>query len=213
MNNLDFYKEFYFREIDRKNELNNVINIPILIITGIISVHFYFYTQQIQNSFKIYLFILSFIAGVSIIYSTFYLLKSFSNFFKNHSYKELNEMKVIYKFERDLITEQSKVEDAEKLFSESLVEQLSDCESHNFLINKTRTEDIAKSKIGIFISVITSILFSIIFLISILTMETKEETNKSSVKPVSTVQQPQSLLIKNSKELPGMRITSIKKKI
>ncbi len=45
-------------------------------------------------------------------------------------------MKVIYKFERDLITEQSKVEDAEKLFSEYLAEQLSDCASHNFLINK-----------------------------------------------------------------------------
>lgn len=48
MKNLDIYKEFYFREIDRKNELNNIINIPILIITGIVSVQYYFYSQQLK---------------------------------------------------------------------------------------------------------------------------------------------------------------------
>jgi hypothetical protein len=48
MKNLEIYKEFYFREIDRKNELYNIINIPILIITGIVSVHLYFYSQQVE---------------------------------------------------------------------------------------------------------------------------------------------------------------------
>lgn len=146
MKNLEIYKEFYFREIDRKNELNNIINIPIIIITGIISVQFYFYSQQIENSLKIYLEVLSIISALSILYSIFYLLKSFGNFFKNHSYKELNEMNSIYKYERELIKEQKKIADAESLFLEYLNEQFSDCASHNFLINKTRTEDIAKSK-------------------------------------------------------------------
>jgi hypothetical protein len=166
MKNLEFYKEIYFREIDRKNELNNIINIPILIITGIISVQFYFYNQQIENSLKIFLEVLSLICALSILYSMFYLLKSFGNFFKNHSYKELNEMKSIFNYEKDLIKEQIRIEDAENIFLEYLSEQFSDCASHNFLINKTRTEDIAKSKKGIFISIICTILFSIIFLIT-----------------------------------------------
>lgn len=211
MKNLEIYKEFYFREIDRKNELNNIINIPIIIITGIISVQFYFYSQQIENSLKIYLEVLSIISALSILYSIFYLLKSFGNFFKNHSYKELNEMNSIYKYERELIKEQKKIADAESLFLEYLNEQFSDCASHNFLINKTRTEDIAKSKKGIFISIICTILFSIIFLISIITMAKKTENTKPIVKPVTTVQQPQSVLIKNSKQTKETPKTNIKR--
>ncbi|WP_291104070.1 MULTISPECIES: hypothetical protein [unclassified Flavobacterium] len=211
MKNLEIYKEFYFREIDRKNELNNIINIPILIITGIISVQFYFYSQQIENSLKIYLEVLSIICALSILYSIFYLLKSFGNFFKNHSYKELNEMNSIYKYERELIKEQTKIADAESFFLEYLNEQFSDCASHNFLINKTRTEDIAKSKKGIFISIICTILFSIIFLISIITMAKKTENTKPIVKPVTTIQQPQSVLIKNSKQTKETPKTNIKR--
>lgn len=211
MKNLEIYKEFYFREIDRKNELNNIINIPIIIITGIISVQFYFYSQQIENSLKIYLEVLSIISALSILYSIFYLLKSFGNFFKNHSYKELNEMNSIYKYERELIKEQKKTAVAERLFLEYLNEQFSDCASHNFLINKTRTEDIAKSKKGIFISTICTILFSIIFLISIITMAKKTENTKPIVKPVTTIQQPQSVLIKNSKQTKETPKTNIKR--
>ena len=140
MKNLEIYKEFYFREIDRKNELNNIINIPIIIITGIISVQFYFYSQQIENSLKIYLEVLSIISALSILYSIFYLLKSFGNFFKNHSYKELNEMNSIYKYERELIKEQKKIADAESLFLEYLNEQFSDCASHNFLMPICKNE-------------------------------------------------------------------------
>lgn len=209
MKNLEIYKEFYFREIDRKNELNNIINIPILIITGIISVQFYFYSHQIENHLKIYLEFLSLICLLSIIYSVIYLLKSFSNFFKNHSYKELNEMNAIYNYEKELIKEQAKITDAESFFLEYLNEQFSDCASHNFLINKTRTEDIAKSKKGIFISIICTILFSIIFLISIITMAKKTENTKPIVKPVTTIQQPQSVLIKNSKQTKETPKTNI----
>lgn len=211
MKNLDIYKEFYFREIDRKNELNNIINIPILIITGIVSVQYYFYSQQIENYLKIYIEFLSLISLLSIIYSVIYLLKSFSNFFKNHSYKELNQMNTIYNYEIELIKEQAKIKDAESLFLEYLNKQFCDCASHNFLINKTRTEDIAKSKKGIFLSVICTILFSIIFLISIITMAKKTENTKPIVKPVTTIQQPQSVLIKNSKQAKETPKTNIKR--
>ncbi len=211
MKNLEIYKEFYFREIDRKNELNNIINIPVLIITGIISVQFYFYSQKIENYLIIYLEFLSLICLLSIIYSIIYLSKSFSNFFKNHSYKELNEMNAIYNYEKELIKEQAKIADAESFFLEYLNEKFCDCASHNFLINKTRTEDIAKSKKGIFISLISTILFSIIFLISIITMAKKTENTKPIVKPVTTIQQPQSVLIKNSKQTKETPKTNIKR--
>jgi hypothetical protein len=211
MKNLEIYKEFYFREINRKNELNNVINIPILIITGIISVQFYFYSQQMEIYIKIYLEVLSIICALGILYSIFYLLKSFSNFFKNHSYKELNEMNSIYKYEKELINEQDKIAVAENLFLVYLNEQFSDCASHNFLINKTRTEDIAKSKTGIFVSIISTILISIIFLITNITMAKKNENTEPVVKPVTTVQQPQSVLIKNSKQTKQIPKTNIKK--
>jgi len=120
-------------------------------------------------------------------------------------------MNSIYKYERELIKEQTKIADAESFFLEYLNEQFSDCASHNFLINKTRTEDIAKSKKGIFISIICTILFSIIFLISIITMAKKTENTKPIVKPVTTIQQPQSVLIKNSKQTKETPKTNIKR--
>ena len=97
------------------------------------------------------------------------------------------------------------------MFLVYLNEQFSDCASHNFLINKTRTEDIAKSKTGIFVSIISTILISIIFLITNITMAKKNENTEPVVKPVTTVQQPQSVFIKNSKQTKEIPKTNIKK--
>lgn len=161
MENIELYKEFYFFEINRKHELNNAVNIPILILSTIVSIHFYLFNQSMDCCTLYFGKLISIITIFGIIYSIYYLISSFSNFIKNHSYREIAEMKVVYEYE--IIQKNNKNE-----FANYLKEEFANCASHNFLINKQRTEDIAKSKKGIFICLISTFLFSIIYIISIL---------------------------------------------
>lgn len=161
MENIELYKEFYFFEINRKHELNNSVNIPILILSTIVSIHFYLFNQLMDCCTLFAGKLFSCITTLGMIYSFYYLISSFSNFFKNHKYREIAEMKVVYEYE--IKNEVNKNE-----FENYLKEEFANCASHNFIINKQRTEDIAKSKKGIFVCLISTFLFSIIYIVSIL---------------------------------------------
>lgn len=161
MENIEMYKEFYFFEINRKHELNNAINIPVLILSIIVSIHFYL-SNQSMNCCVLYIGkLLSFISILGMVYSIYYLIRSFSNFNKNHQYREISDMKSVYEYE-------IKQKENKEEFNNYLKEEFAHCSSHNFKINKQRTEDIAKSKKGIFFCLISTFIFSITYLISIL---------------------------------------------
>lgn len=161
MENIELYKEFYFFEINRKHELNNAVNIPILILSTIVSIHFYLFNQAMDCCTLYVGKLISIVTAFGIIYSIYYLISSFSNFFNNHTYREIAEMKTVYDYE-------IKNKDNKNEFENYLKEEFANCASHNFKINKKRTENIAKSKKGLFVCLISTFLFSIIYIISIL---------------------------------------------
>lgn len=167
MNNTGLYKEFYFREIDRKHELNNAVNVPILLISGIITVHFYLYSLKIDNCTLLLCKVLSGICLCSLIYSIYFLSLSFSNLYKTHTYEEIANMSKLHTYQQNLLLEKKKKK-AIKDFNKYLDEELSRCAGENFIINQTRSRDLAKAKQGIFISIILTIILSIIFIISII---------------------------------------------
>ena len=105
---------------------------------------------------------------LSIVYSVYFLLKSFSNLLKSYHYKELANIDKILNYENELKNEQKKIKNAKILFEEYLKKELADCATCNFLINKIRTEDIAKSKKGIFIAIIATFILSTNYIISLL---------------------------------------------
>src|SRR5690606_27380838 len=105
---------------------------------------------------------------LSIAYSVYFLLKSFSNLMKSYHYKELANIDEILNYENELKNEQRKKNDAKFLFEEYLKKELAGCATCNFLINKVRTEDIAKSKKGIFIATIGTFILSANYIISLL---------------------------------------------
>ncbi len=166
--NLSLYKEFYFREIERKNHLNNAVNIPILVITAIISIHFFLFSQNLNSDLLNFGKIISSLNFTSILVALYYLTKSFSNLISTHTYREIADMGKFREYEIELIKEQQKISDAKFLFDKHLITEFSQCARHNFNVNKNRTEDLAKSKITIFISVFLTIIFSIIYIISII---------------------------------------------
>lgn len=155
------YKEFYFFEINRKHELNNAVNIPVLILSIIVSIHFYLFNQSMNCCILFVGKLLSSISILGMVYSIYYLISSFSNFIKNHHYREIADMKSVFEYE--IKKKENKVE-----FDNYLKEEFAHCASHNLKINKQRTEDIAKSKKGIFVCLISTFLFSIVYIISIL---------------------------------------------
>ncbi|WP_339835856.1 hypothetical protein [uncultured Flavobacterium sp.] len=159
--NIELYKEFYFFEINRKHELNNAINLPILVLTLIFSINFYLLNQELSEKIVCVVKLLTFISFLSITFSIYFLISSFSNFAKSHSYLELANMSEVLSFDeahKDSVFE----------FQKFLKEEFAKCSSHNFTINKNRTEDLANSKKGIFISLISTFIFSIVYLVSIL---------------------------------------------
>mgnify|MGYP001038044828 CR=1 FL=1 len=167
MSNLNLYKEFYFREIDRKNDLNNAINIPILVITVIISIHFYLFNEVLNPNVLDFGKVLGSINFITIIVSMLFLIKSYSNFYIMHTYRELSDMGNYHQYEESLNSELGDAKLAQMEFESHLVAEFSECAKHNFNVNKKRTEDLAKSKKFLFFAVFLTIILSIIYIISI----------------------------------------------
>lgn len=181
MSNTDVYKEFYFKEIERRNQLNDAVNLPILIISGITSIHVYFYSQLPKEHLLIFI-LFSILAFLSGLYSLFYLLRSFSNFFYNHKYQELADMNLFLEFEQKLLNSEIKDSAFEK-FENHLNNELADCHKINFAVNVKRMEDIAKSKKGIFWAIVFTLIFALTFMTSkYIDMSQKPEPKKTETK-------------------------------
>src|SRR5690554_4855897 len=89
MNDLDFYKNIYDRELNRRKNLDDSITIPVGIISLLIGLISFFYTNAdykviIMNDY----FILS-LFGLSILSMTMsiiFIIKSYNNFLRGFNY-------------------------------------------------------------------------------------------------------------------------------
>jgi amino acid permease len=207
MNSIDFYKELYFREIDRKYQLNNDINIPILLLSAIVTIQTFLYSQKIDVKIFTICVIISSVSSLFGIHSLYFLFMSFSNSFKTHKYKEIANAKSYYDYEIDLINQNPEIATFE--FDKYLTQELAECSAHNFEINRKRTENLAQAKKSIFFAVIFSLLLYIIFSISIIINMSDEKPKETTSTEKTTAEAqpkgPQSVYIKNSKEVPNRK--------
>lgn len=202
MNSKDFYKELYFREIDRKHQITNDVNIPLLLLSAVVSIQSFLYSNEIAYVTLVICLIISIITALFGSWSLFYLFKSFSNSFKTHRYKEIADAKSYHIYELELKKKFDNSE-AETKFQEYVIKELADCAGYNFNVNRKRTEDLAKAKIGIFFCVIFTLILCITFSISILSNmpeEQKPTTDNTAQQPSAETQSqgPQSVYIQNS---------------
>ena len=173
INTLDFYKELYFKENERKKEFDNFVNLPILIYTTIVAVNLFvlekFTTEASTTEFINYLLkLLVAITLLSIGYSIFWLLKSFVKFPKSYIYDEIANPMEIFDYELNLREEQDNLENAELLMNNYLKKTFMDCANSNFLINQKRSDYYAKSKNGIFIGVLSTSSIILIYFIKLI---------------------------------------------
>ncbi|MDH6250985.1 hypothetical protein M2347_000712 [Chryseobacterium sp. H1D6B] len=170
---LDFYKEIYFKENEKKKEFDNLVNVPILIYTTIVVVNLFvlekFMKEPSAIEFTNYLLksLVAITLG-SIGYSIFCLLQSFVNFPKSYIYKEIGKPKEIFDYELNLREEQETLEDAELLMNNYLKDSFMDCANTNFFINQKRSDYYAQSKNGIFLGVVSTMLIIFIYFIKLI---------------------------------------------
>lgn len=173
MDKIQLYKEFYFKELSRKIELDNAVNMPVLTITTIITLNTYFIKETTDSVNKFIIF-LSVGVFISITISLFKLAKSFFNLGQTNVYCELNNMETYYKYQKEL-----KEVNKESEFDIYIEERFALCAGHNFEVNKSRTVDLAKGKRWLFYTIALTFLSSLVYIYSVVDKQnTKEEINK-----------------------------------
>jgi hypothetical protein len=161
---LEFYKQFYLKELSARTELNNAVTTPVAILTVVVTLHVYMFNAQMALNARILLMCIASANLPFIIRSIYYLGKSFTNLGKAHTYREIAGMLHYYEYNEKL--EQAKTPEH---FDVHLEKELAACASHNFEINKKRIEDMASAKKALFVSVSLAFIFSIVYVATLIT--------------------------------------------
>ena len=66
MIDISFYKEFYFKEIERKNVLDSKVSLPILVLSILVSIHVFILSKGLTGNFLLLSMVLSTINGLAL---------------------------------------------------------------------------------------------------------------------------------------------------
>ena len=169
MNDLDFYKSIYDRELNRRKNLDDSITIPIGIISLLIGLISFFYTNAdykviIMNDYKILsLFGLSIL---SMTMSIVFIIKSYNNFLRGFNYPNFAYLRQIRELQTKTIPNYNNKVTLEKKmsFESELIGRLITITDENTKINDRRSFDSYLAKTFI-ISTLTILFISTIFLL------------------------------------------------
>lgn len=159
MDRIQLYKEFYFKELSRKVELDNAINLPILIITSIVSINIY-YIKTCQGIGYYTVHFLSGVIAFFLLRCLYKLSKSYFNLGEANTYQELGNLYEQYQYDHN----ENKAIDYEVHLEESFAKAT----GHNFKININRTSDLADGKKDIFKAVFATVVSTIFYVITLI---------------------------------------------
>ncbi len=202
MDNFEFYKELYFKENDRRMEVQNSMNIPIAVITATASVVFYLittmnYENGIINNCIFYVFMA--FSNIWLLISIYNLTMAFGEFFKGYEYSSIPYVQQLYDWSLDLdkyFKDQGKTtHDAEQHFNKYIVENLIKHTDHNMYVNDQKFTYIFKSKKFLVFSMICTMLSIVPYFYS------KFSTTKELPKPnqIDLVKIPEYLYLELNK--------------
>ncbi len=169
MNDLEFYKSVYDRELNRRKSLDDSTSVPIGIISLLIGLISFYYTTAeykiIIDNNRIALILL----GITILLLTIsiiFLVKSYNNFLRGFNYPNVSLLKEVRHFQKVEIPKFNKQVGKEKQidFEEDLTEKLITIADRNTEINDSRSIYLYRAKTFIILSLAT-IFITTIFLI------------------------------------------------
>ncbi|HCY77475.1 MAG TPA: hypothetical protein DHV28_16285 [Ignavibacteriales bacterium] len=176
MSRLEFLIDWYNQENERKNSLNDSLNIPIGILTAFFVMIFFLFKEfnfsNKVNNWIIYLFVVFLILSLILwIISIFYLFKSYNNLFKGYAYdylpyaKELSEqyqnLEKYYEVNKNLL-ENNITPDI--LYEKQLIDMLSEYIDTHIKNNDRKSKYLHIAKQFIFGTIISIIICSVPFL-------------------------------------------------
>jgi len=143
MSDLEFYKSIYDRELARRLDLDNALNIPIGIIAILIAVLSYIANNLntcSRSIIQIIIITFTIVSAVLIFISIFYLARSYNNLLKGHNYRNLALTEEVRKYQTDLLSYNLKLTNEEKKvdFESRLIEKLNHYTDNHILINDFR---------------------------------------------------------------------------
>lgn len=183
MDNFDFYKSKYERELNRRNYLDGAINNPIIGITVTVTLNSYIITKYIfkeSDWFSIPVIIMLIITFLLAFISVIFIFLSINNLFKGYNYKNFGLLKDYRKFELEL-EEYNKTFTDEKLkqsFKQQTVEKFIQFADNHTVINDKRGLYLYKSRSLIILAIlITFINLSCVTVINFKMAEDNKPTN------------------------------------
>jgi hypothetical protein len=167
MDKFDFYKGIYERELNRRKDLDSLVNLPLSLLTILISGNMYLLqnTEKPEGlrsiSFEHFIF---FSISAMIVIGIFYLTRSYNNLFRGFKYETIALAGKIRNFEVFVIEDyNSKVTDTDKIdFENEVIEQYVQLAEKKAIINNKRSLDLYRAKTFAIIALIMTILNSLI---------------------------------------------------
>lgn len=167
--NTEFYKELHNRELKRRKEIEDGVNIPVALITLIIGLITYFLKDEkiLMQTFLVKILLILII--ISLLISSLYIAKSYNNLFKGFEYENLPLPNKLLDFEIEIQNYNIESSEDEKMdFENYLRENFADMAAFNKLINDQRSVNLHLSKKYIFISILLSLILILIYLLKTL---------------------------------------------
>lgn len=170
MDDYDFYKNKFDRELGRRNDLDAGINNPIAGITINVGLISYILSN---NNFKNWDYIdysISLIVIITILttlISLFYIFMSNNNFLKGFDYLNFGLLREYRDFQKTLVEYNEKVEDLQKKdFKTEIVEKIINYSDNHTEINDRRALDLYRARKFVIITFILTIINLIILTIN-----------------------------------------------
>jgi len=196
MNRVEFTIDWFHKENDRQTSLNDSLNIPIGILTGILALLFYMFTGFSFESESVFIIEFSFVLFMTLavlcwVLVVFFLFKSYNNLFHSFTYKgipyptELNEQ---YKNLEKYVEENKGLLDknitADTLYENQLNEMLSEYLNQNIENNDKKSWHLHVAKKFLLGCIVFAILSSIPFIIHFSSNKEVEKIQKVEVKNI-----------------------------
>ena len=193
MDRLNFTIDWFHKENERQNTLNDSLNIPIGILTGVFALVFYMFTSFsfsketnliIEISFII-LIVLTLICWIIVVY---FLFRSYNNLFHNYEYKaipfptELNEqyegLETYVNENRELLEDNIT---ADTLYEKQIAEMLSEYLNRNIENNDRKSWYLHLAKKFLLVCIISVILCAVPFTIHFCLNKEVEQIQKVEI--------------------------------
>jgi hypothetical protein len=144
MDRLEFYKEQYYKEIERKNDVTNSLSTPIGIISALVAGLFYSLTTfdySLYTSLTI-IFLLVFCGAITFLsISVFHLMKAFSDLHNGFSYAYLidtDDLDNYYQKLKSYYEQVNTTDNSDKDLKEYVLNELIKCTGVNQKNNKSK---------------------------------------------------------------------------